>query len=122
MKNVLKNLWNKLFGKTEEPQKDTTMDVGLKAYIDSQLEPTVAAPIIIVSVPEVQPVTLTETIVEPIVEPIEAVLPEVRVKRKYTKKVVPAKKAPVKKMTKKAPAKKAVVKKAPVKKTTKKKK
>lgn len=111
MINWIKNLWKKLFGKTEEPKSESKIDVGLQAYIEDISSQT---PIIVVDVPTPKMETLAENVSEQItaiqttVEPID----EDSIKAEEVVK-------PKRKYTKKAPAKKVAVKKVPAKKTTK---
>ena len=127
MKNVFKKLWDKFFGKKEEPTLEAKIDLGLQAYMNQQNaipEPTTV-------IPNIEPQVITLEIPKP-KETIEQILApevEVKAKRKYTKKaiVAPIKKAPAKKMPAKkvaikktTPTKKASTKKVATKKTNKK--
>ena len=137
--NVLKRIWEFLFGKKEEPKQEKTVDIGLEAYINNVEVKEAKTPVItetltetvneqievispVVEIKTVEVVPMAPTVFESIV-PVES---EVKPKRKYTKKApekkATAKKAPEKKATakkapaKKAPAKKVATKKAPTKK------
>lgn len=127
--NVLKRIWEFLFGKKEEPTQVKTVDIGLEAYINNVEVKEAKAPVITetlaetvneqievispaVEIKPIEVVPMAPTVIESII-PAE---PEVKPKRKYTKKA-PVKKAAAKKApTKKAPTKKVAAKKAPVKK------
>jgi len=129
MMNVLKRIWEFLFGKKEEPKQEKTVDIGLEAYINNVEVKEAKTPVITETLAEtvneqievISPVVEIKTIeivpmAPTVIESIAPAEPEVKPKRKYTKKA-PTKKIAVKKApAKKAPTKKVATKKAPVKK------